>query len=166
MSLFVNVLMMSKADHSTRHVRHSYPRETQRRQQRQWQSTNYRSYEPKQHYYSGFTNEDRPNTLTAEIINLLREFSNNLSTQKQRQYYQPIFVPYPVPLSIPSTNYGKPNVVPNKPVPALPSRINFVDDEKDYMRPIMLKPVTAAPFTTTTTKISAAESAIVSKLTL
>lgn len=166
MSLFVNVLMMSKADHSTRHVRHSYPRETPRRQQRQWQSTNYRSYEPKQHYYSGFTNEDRPNTLTAEIINLLRELNNNLSTQKQRQYYQPIFVPYPVPLSIPSTNYGKPNVVPNKPVPALPSRINFVDDEKDYMRPIMLKPVTASPFTTTTTKISDAESAIVSKLTL
>ncbi|XP_013171217.1 PREDICTED: uncharacterized protein LOC106120412 [Papilio xuthus] len=160
---FVHLLMMSKADYSTKHARHSNIRNTHERRGRQnyWQPTNYRTYEPNyQHYYPGFNNANRQEALTAEIINLLRELKD-LSAQRQRQNYQPIYVPYPIPMSIPLSSHEKPKVVTNKPIPAFPSRINFPDDEKEYMRPIMLKPVTEAPFTTTTRKTSDSESAIV-----
>ncbi|KPJ06041.1 hypothetical protein RR48_14483 [Papilio machaon] len=157
---------MSKADYSTRHVRHSSFRNTFERrgqQQRHWQPINNRSYEHNyKNNYPGFNN--RQEELTAEIINLLRDLKDNLSTQKQRQNYQPIYIPYPIPLSIPLHSYGKPNDVPNKPIPALPSRNNFADDDKEYIRPIMLKPVKEAPSTTTTPRISDSESAIVFKV--
>ncbi|XP_014370402.2 uncharacterized protein LOC106720303 [Papilio machaon] len=166
--LFLNLLMMSKADYSTRHVRHSSFRnifERRGQQQRHWQPINYRSYEHNYKNYSpGFNNANRQEELTAEIINLLRDLKDNLSTQKQRQNYQPIYIPYPIPLSIPLHSYGKPNDVTNKPIPAFPSRNNFADDDKEYIRPIMLKPVKEAPSTTTTPRISDSESAIVFKV--